>query len=502
MREGRETTERRSAIDFDLLATLNGYPETFSVFAGEQVVLRVARKPREVVRLLPRLLVRLIWLNKVAATLRQKMLQNGTARSLKAGRVPVARAVSVTVRNRITNELFHKKNLAEPTPIFAELPARYKDNGADYTCRISLNTQAWPPGVYECTVHDDRGAASQDIYVNIRPRALDKIDLLCVLPSFTWQAYNRIGGGSFYSPELGHVRTICTQRPMHHLTDNSIAPSLALLSLFQRSGIRLACVDSWDLHEGKVPDGDVPVLAILVHDEYWSGPMRAKIDRLLDQGTSILVLSGNTCWWRVDVDAPNISVCKDPRKRSLWHLVDRPEEQTFVSSFRFGGYPIERAAPNNRGIAAQIAQLPRRKLRKARAITVVDPDHPLFRGIAVGDDRSFGGNVPITYREIDAVPLNRDGSIDLAAYKGDGLAPHIIARGLAFRGKHVREGGMVVEADVRKGYVLHMGSIGWARGVWRGDEETSKVVLNGYKHCLTKAAANEDVRDKGPECSG
>jgi hypothetical protein len=483
---GDESTETRAARDFDLLSVLNGYPEVLSVFQGDELLLRVARKPGLGLPL-PRLLMRVLWRVQFVARLRQRMLTRMALRSAPESAKRAAHVKAVDVYDRVTGTLICSQTISEPPAIFRQMPASHKDNGGNYICRISLDTTGWPVGVYECVVRDDRGAASQDIYVNIKPQTLENVDLLCILPSFTWQAYNRVGGGSFYSPELGDVRTICTQRPMHHRGDNSIAPALDLLSLFQSRGVRFACIDSWDLHHNRLPLGEAPVSAILVHDEYWSAPMRAQLDRLLDFGTAILVLSGNTCWWHVEVEGQNISVRKESGKRALWHLVGAAEEQTLVSSFRFGGYAMERAKQKPR-LAGRIANLSEVELRNAGAITVTDLGHPVFAGVTLGDDRLFGREVPVVYRELDGVPLSKDGKPTKAGYKAPSLTPHVIATALALYGKKLRRVGLVVEARVRNGYVLHMGSIGWARGVSQKDAEVTKVVLNAYEHCRAKAA--------------
>jgi hypothetical protein len=232
--------------------------------------------------------------------------------------------------------------------------------------------------------------------------------------------------------------------------------------------------------------------------------MRAQIDRLLDRGTSLLVLSGNTCWWHIDVEGPNLSVRKEPGKRDLWHLKGLAEEQTFVSSFRFAGYAMERAIQKPR-LAPRLAHLSRAEIHQAGAITVKAPDHPLFAGVTLKDGCTFGEDVPVVYRELDGVPLKPDGSVDRRPYMAKNVSPRILATGLAISGTNLRTVGLVVEADVRNAYVLHMGSIGWARGVWRKDEEVTRVVLNAYEHCRARAPQrqpqkitnHDDIYDRG-----
>jgi hypothetical protein len=196
----------------------------------------------------------------------------------------------------------------------------------------------------------------------------------------------------------------------------------------------------------------------------------------------LLVLAGNTCWWHIDVEGPNISVDKEPSRLALWHRKGAPEEQTFVSSYRFAGYAIERARQKAR-LAPRIAHLSKREMYEAGAITVTDPDHPIFHGIDLGADGSFGHDLPVVYREIDGVPLRANGNLDRSRYKAPNLSPHVLATGLTLYGRNLRKVGIVVEAQVRNGYVLNMGSIGWARGVLRQNKEVIKIVMNAYTQC-------------------
>jgi len=273
---------------------------------------------------------------------------------------------------------------------------------------------------------------------------------------------------------------------MHHHSDNSIQPALALLSTFRENGLKVACVDAWYLHRGLFPAGKVPVAAILGHDEYCSAAMRAQVERLLDDGTALLVLSGNTCWWHIDVDGPNISVNKAPARTALWHRAGVPEENTFVSSYRFGGYAIERARQKAR-LAPRIRHLSEQEMHRAGAITAVDPHHPIFDGVALGPERTFGAEIPVVYRELDSVPLDSEGHVDRQFYRAP-LEPRVIATGLTLYGQAPRTTGVVVEAPVRNGHVLHMGSIGWARGVWQGNADVKRIVVNAYRYCRSKAA--------------
>ncbi|MBV9569953.1 MAG: hypothetical protein JO056_01770 [Alphaproteobacteria bacterium] len=116
----------------------------------------------------------------------------------------------------------------------------------------------------------------------------------------------------------------------------------------------------------------------------------------------------------------------------------------------------------------------------------------------MNEANTFGHEVPVVYRELDGVPLKADGKLNRRIYNGGTVTPNIIATALALYGKNLRTVGVVVEAKVRKGYVLHMGSIGWARGVTQGNRNVCKIVLNAYRHCRDQAAQRGLYRRNEP----
>jgi hypothetical protein len=436
------------------LSTLNGYAETFSLFAGETLKLRLARKP--------------------AAQ-------------------PLSRDIflrDVELRDAVSGKTVATFKPDAKIPIAEQTPASYRDDGAAYRALVEIDTTGWPVGVLECVVRDSAGNGSEGIFVNIKPRSFDGYDLVCVLPFFTWHAYGSGGGHSFYSKSLGHLRTISTQRPLHRTGDNGIDASLVFLAAFTQGGVKWACVDSWDLHHAALPDGRAPVMALLTHDEYWSQGMRAQIDRYLRRRGVLMIAAGNVCWWMIDVEGHNLTVDKRPKPdTAYWWMRGFPEETTFLASFRFGGYTL-RWARRKPTFARHLDDLSEDEFNAAGALTVVQPDHPLFKGVVLGPGNTFGAEVPIVYREVDGIPLKPDGSVDRGWFEADEIEPQIIATGLTVsnnRYHHINRVGVVMEADVRRGHVLHMGSFGWSLGLVQKNEAVKRVVLNAYHHCRSLA---------------
>lgn len=468
------TKEQNSALDpasqevddeytervFDLLPDFNGYAETFSVFPGEMVTIRAARKPVTGIRaLLPR---------RREAFIDSVEIRDPVRDAIVATQVPPGRP-----------------------KIFEQMPANYRDEGANYTCSVAVDTTDLAPALYEAVLRDSAGRTSQDIYFNVKPRDYKGYDIVCVLPTFTWQAYNRVAGGSFYTVSMGPKRAVSTQRPISRKRDNYIEAALPFLAAFHDDGAKICCIDSLDLHRATYPQGKVPVMALLTHDEYWTVPMRAEVDLYVRRRGNLLVLAGNVCWWRAGVDGNNVIVDKTPGRNTgnLWSHTD-PEERTFVSSFRFGGYALPHAKGKSY-LQQHISHLSDRDRHHAGGIDVVMPDHPIFEGVALGRGNRFGEHVPVLHREVDGVPLKPDGSVDRNWYDADEIEPTIIATGLVvgrLRYEAINRVGVVVEADIGRGHVVNMGSFGWSLGLVNGDEAVKQVVLNAYRYCRGIAA--------------
>lgn len=141
-------------------------------------------------------------------------------------------------------------------------------------------------------------------------------DLLLVLPDITWQAYNLFPedghtGASLYHAWDGQGRllgesqaavTVSFDRPhagaglpLH------VGHAYDFIRWAERYGYDLAYATASDLHAGLVEPSRHRALIFPGHDEYWSEPMRRTVERARDGGTSLIFLSANTMYWRVDL---------------------------------------------------------------------------------------------------------------------------------------------------------------------------------------------------------
>jgi hypothetical protein len=74
---------------------------------------------------------------------------------------------------------------------------------------------------------------------------------------------------------------------------------LPLLQWCQRQGIAVDVCTESDLHKyEEVLDGYC-LLLIVGHSEYWSGPMRDRVEGWVRKGGNVAFFAGNVCWWQV-----------------------------------------------------------------------------------------------------------------------------------------------------------------------------------------------------------
>jgi hypothetical protein len=101
----------------------------------------------------------------------------------------------------------------------------------------------------------------------------------------------------------------------------------------EKEGYDYDVLSDTDLHlDSRVLDG-YRVLFVVGHSEYWSRVARTAVSRFFDRGGNVIVLSGNTAFWRVSFnadasviecrkgDAPGTQVRAD-RRGEMWHSHD------------------------------------------------------------------------------------------------------------------------------------------------------------------------------------
>lgn len=225
----------------------------------------------------------------------------------------------------------------------------------------------WDSGLYYVLVAGVKHA----LVVKPDPAAREKIAVLAA--TNTWHAYNSQSGNNLYAAHKGgriayyvgmKQRNVSSHLDIHtpggsysHLAD----AERYLYKWLDDNGYAFDLYSDLDLHQDPNLLDSYSVLMLNGHNEYWTHAMIDHVEAFLDQGGSLVNLSGNTMWSLVTFD-PTFSVMegrKHPHSAGVipanerWHSQDgeplggtsrcigRPEHEVIGT-----GYGVLVSAPN------------------------------------------------------------------------------------------------------------------------------------------------------------
>lgn len=155
------------------------------------------------------------------------------------------------------------------------------------------------------------------------PRSAHAARLLVQLSVTTWQAYNNWGGKSLYDfNSEGGARALRVSFDRPYASSPAAAagagagelltvthgPHAAgweypLIRWLERAGYDVAYAPNLDIHAGREPAPARRAVLLVGHDEYWSRAMRDRLEDARDRGVHLGVLSSNTGYWQVRLEA-------------------------------------------------------------------------------------------------------------------------------------------------------------------------------------------------------
>jgi hypothetical protein len=342
----------------------------------------------------------------------------------------------------------------------------------------------------------NRRTAEVDLFFIVRPAEPGKnTPILLQLATNTYNAYNNWGGGSLYAYHgraglQGH--RVSFDRPLEGLFRQWELPFVAWA---ERNGYALDYCANGDLESHPELLDRYKLVLSVGHDEYWSAPMRDRLEAFIGRGGNVAFFSGNTCCWQVrSEDDGRALTCwkqqfnQDPvfptgdhrTLTTLWshHLVDRPENRLTGVGFLHGGYHLSHGQyMDGRG-----------------AFTAHRPEHWAFEGTGLGAGEEFGGRHTIVGYECDGceftlvdgrpVPTGRDGTPE-----GFVILATCPARwhpdDALWYGRFPRDssgapapGAAVFGTYTRGGTVVTVGTTDWSHGLRGGDEVVERITRN------------------------
>jgi DNA-binding beta-propeller fold protein YncE len=148
-------------------------------------------------------------------------------------------------------------------------------------------------------------------------------EVVALIPTATWSAYNTWGGTSLYDDKLGAMKKkygvsrafqVSYDRPYYRGqgTGHLMTDDMSLIQWLEAQGLDVSYVTNEDLDEsGDVLNG-AKVLFLSGHDEYWTSTLRDRADQSVAEGRSLINLGANQAYWHVRLEPS-----KDGRPRRL-----------------------------------------------------------------------------------------------------------------------------------------------------------------------------------------
>lgn len=289
------------------------------------------------------------------------------------------------------------------------IPPNVDRDGCDWPVTLEIEVgQDWVSGYYDILLTDAAGAEAHH-FVCVKPaKGSTGSRAVLVLATNTYHSYNWWGGANAYSNVTGlmtgqvpfdqamdqAIGVLSTQRPFSPLIVSAPAGAPRLVNMRKRGFEEQPWASDYDwmvehraspydgsagyLHKWEhafvawaeaqgyvldfVTDYDLDIEPDLLaayesalfvgHSEYWSGNERDQVERFVDAGGKIAILSGNTCFWKVRWENDGKTyVChkwkgfesEDVGAELATHLwshpaFKRPEAELTGLSFVFAGY--------------------------------------------------------------------------------------------------------------------------------------------------------------------
>lgn len=328
------------------------------------------------------------------------------------------------------------------------------------------------------------------------------------VPLFTYQAYNASGGGSLYvRPAVDPVTArsrVTFLRPGGGTGGDLSFPSGVdvydpstpregfahwdhpCIAWLEGHGYDVDYCTDLDLHADATILAGHRALLSAGHDEYWSAQTREAIERFVVAGGHLVLLSGNTCFWRVEVDGHAATMsCRHPPTLTAdadqwWH--SRPEQELTGVSYRHGGGWW--SGP-----------------REALGYTVAHAGHWAYAGTGVVDGDHFGAASRLVGYECDGVALaDAPGGVrpvGAAGGAGDLVVLASAALGPGWQDRADGDGARAVMGlRAPNGLVFTASTTDWPRVLSAGEPVVEGVTRNVLARCSVPP-----VRLHGPDAA-
>jgi len=393
---------------------------------------------------------------------------------------------SFTEYNPKTNKctFFYNLNLNNKNNVYS-----YSGDSKEFTIDLDI-------GIY---VISDLKKNYGILYVTSNLNKFNKKDNLVIVPNYTYHAYNlytkinnkyvnfynKFDNISLSTPVFDGVWYHSPfSNPINFLKKNSINFDLILQSeidfLYSYKNLK-----------------SYKNIIIYGHDEYWTPYIRNTIDKTIYNGSNLINLSGNTCWWALKLNKEK----KIINRKDFSYFFNKEnnfknEEYLLGNSFRWGGYPLntlnsmklKKLKLTRENVIDQITKENLYKFKNFEELQeissfplIINEKSFFLKNLNLKKGEIIKSKYPILDIEVDGLPLKEDNSID------ENITNNFLPKNYdiaccayTYRGL-IRKTGFMIKSDFGKGKVFSISSIGWIRNLTKNDlvDKITLNVLNG-----------------------
>lgn len=405
--------------------------------------------------------------------------------------------LAVDIFDAVTDEMVHSINF-DSFKVMPEVCQSFKDLGCEYSNTFQIEASTLPPDKFlKAVMRFESDLLSDPIYLCTLPTSSQTVkDMLVVLPTLTWHAYNKTGGHSFYSKR--EPAEVSLDRPFRLQGPNSPNAMEVYLKELQGLGAQYSVCTDLQLHDGSEFLTATKVLHFPIHAEYWTASMRGNFEEFLRNGGNAWISGGNTMWLQVRIEGRNV-ICH----KTGWHIdpiedknlktgsyrrstaINDPEIRTTGMSYAFGGFPVKRSYASVAEIPTEFA-VTQSEYDLSGGVQVMDSTHPVFQGTGLKTGDYFGVEANVISYEFDGVPLNSMMQPDRE--REPNIPENIKLLASALKAYFGRRETVCTVAEFRfenGGTVLNFGSHGWAFAISK-DDLVRKIHMNAYRYITEK----------------
>jgi N,N-dimethylformamidase beta subunit-like protein/NHL repeat-containing protein len=348
---------------------------------------------------------------------------------------------------------------------------------------------AWATGLHLLKLV--RADGGYDAWVPLVLRdARPSAEILVVVPTATWQAYNFFGGESLYQDDAaltgsGRAFQVSYDRPyaQDFGAGNALRWDHRLVQFLEAQGEDVAYATDEDLDRDPALAARARVVILSAHDEYWSGGVRRALDAAVAGGTSLLLFGANAGYWQVRYGAATdgrdrrvITCYKDDAPR-----LDPAGPSSPDLTVRFRDDPVSHPENALFGVMFQTWNT------YGFPLAPVDPTHWAFAGTGLAPG--------------DALPLVAGYEIDDTFDNGATPAGVEVLGEAAFLpvyGDHVARGRMVVRTE-GSAVVFAAGGVDFTSALAgdTADPRVQRIAANVLGRALGRAAPDHLVTSQG-----